>query len=331
MTEHTAAQPSGVILATFPEHNGRPGVVYRNAGDSFLLVEFGDMVFDLTMSFRVLGLDDAIKRHKPEGLIEVIPALRSVLINYDSRVLPAKRLIEFVQAQYEELPPFHDLVVPSRIVELPIAFDDKWTREAIARYVQYQRADAPNIINGTNSEYAAMYNGLRDKEEFFEYIMATDWWNAALGFFPGLPFAYPLDPRRAVVIPKYNPTRHWTPAGTIGIAGPCLAIYPVESAGGYQIFAHTVPIYDPQQRNPAFRESPVLLRPGDRLRFRPRVTDEELEAMIQAVYDGTYQYVIDETATFDVGEYLRFLDSVREEAEAFRRHQAEAATRVPIP
>ncbi|MFN3413061.1 MAG: carboxyltransferase domain-containing protein [Thermoanaerobaculum sp.] len=188
MTEHTAAQPSGVILATFPERNGRPGVVYRNAGDSFLLVEFGEMVFDLTMSFRVLGLDDAIKRHQPEGLIEVIPALRSVLINYDSRVLPTKRLIEFVQAQYDELPPFHDLVVPSRIVELPIAFDDKWTREAIARYVQYQRADAPNIINGTNSEYAARYNGLRDKEEFFEYIMATDWWNALPNAFVG-PYA----------------------------------------------------------------------------------------------------------------------------------------------
>ena len=327
----TGTHPSGVILASFPERNGRPSVMYRNAGDSFLLVEFGEMVFDLTMSFRVLGLDDAIKRHRPAGLIETIPALRSILINYDSRQIGVRDLIDFVEDQYEHLPPFENLVVPSRIVELPIAFDDKWTREAIARYVQYQRADAPNVIDGTNSKYAAMYNGLRDEEEFFNYIMATDWWNAALGFFPGLPFAYPLDPRYAVVLPKYNPTRHWTPAGTVGIAGPCLAIYPVESAGGYQIFGHTVPIYDPQQRNPAFRESPVLLRPGDRLRFRPRVTDEELEAMIQAVYDGTYQYRIDETATFDVGAYLTFLKEVEPEAEAFRRRQAEAAARVPVP
>jgi allophanate hydrolase subunit 1 len=82
--------------------------------------------------------------------------------------------------------------------------------------------------------------------------MATPWWNAANGFFPGLPFMFPLDPRYAVVIPKYNPTRPWTPEGAVGIAGPCLAIYPVPSPGGYQLIGRTIPIYDAQQRNPAF-------------------------------------------------------------------------------
>ncbi|MBX6343306.1 MAG: carboxyltransferase domain-containing protein, partial [Thermomicrobiaceae bacterium] len=170
------ADGASVILATFPEQGGRPRVTYRSAGDRFLLVEFGEMVFDLTMSFRVLGLDAAIREAKPDGLIEGVPALRSMLLHYDSTVLPTERLIELVQARFEALPPFDDLVLPSRIVDLPIAFDDRWTREAIARYVQYQRADAPNVINGNNIEYAARYNGLRDAEEFCAYVMATDWW-----------------------------------------------------------------------------------------------------------------------------------------------------------
>ena len=66
---------------------------------------------------------------------------------------------------------------------------------------------------------------------------------------------FPLDPRYAVVIPKYNPTRPWTPEGAVGIAGPCLAIYPVPSPGGYQLIGRTIPIYDAQQRNPAFARS----------------------------------------------------------------------------
>lgn len=325
------ASSDEVVLAQSPARNGMPATCYRSAGDSFLLVEFGEMVFDLTMSFRVLGLDDALRRDLPEGIIETIPALRSILINYDCQQIAVNELIEVVEARCATLPPLEELTVPSRVIELPIAFDDRWTREAIARYVKYQRTDAPNIIAGSNSRYAAMYNGLSDEEEFFAYVMATDWWNAALGFFPGLPFAYPLDPRYAVVLPKYNPTRHWTPAGTVGIAGPCLAIYPVESAGGYQIFGHTVPIYDPKQRHPAFSANPVLLRPGDRLRFKPRVNDDELAAMIEAVHDGSYPYVIDEGATFDVGAYLHFLSEVESEASNFRQRQEAAANQVMVP
>jgi urea carboxylase len=329
-----AERPDGrsnkAILAETPPRDGRPQAVFRSAGDRFLLVEFGEMELDLTLNFRVLGLNQALKDARIGGVIETIPALRSILIHYDSTVLAPADLIRHVDDHYAALPPVEDLSIPSRRITLPLAVNDQWTRADIARYVQYIRKDAPNIINGNNIDYAAMYNGLRDADEFVAYLMATEWWNAANGFFPGLPFMFPLDPRYAVVIPKYNPTRPWTPEGAVGIAGPCLAIYPVASPGGYQLIGRTIPIYDPQQRNPAFAENPILMQPGDRVSFT-RVDDDELIRLREQVYDGTYVYQIDREGVLDVGEYIRHLASIKAEADAFRRRQQEAAERTPVP
>ena len=317
------------ILAETPARDGRPKVVYRSAGDRFLLAEFGEMELDLTLNFRVLGLNQAFKDNLPAGVVETIPALRSILVHYDSTALPPTYLIAALDRAYAALPPVEELTIPSREITLPMAVNDQWTRADIAKYVQYIRKDAPNIINGNNIEYAAMYNGLEDAEAFVATFMATPWWNAANDFFPGLPFMFPLDPRYAVVIPKYNPTRPFTPEGAVGIAGPCLAIYPVPSPGGYQLIGRTIPIYDPQQRNPSFAENPILMKPGDRVTFT-RCTDDELIALREQVYGGTYQYQIKE-GELNVGDYLAHVETIRPEAEAFRRRQQEAASRTPLP
>jgi urea carboxylase len=318
------------VLAETPARNGQPKAIYRSAGDRFLMVEFGEIDLDLTLNFRVLGLNQSLREDLPAGVIETIPALRSILIHYDSTALAPSDLIQVVDDRYASLPPVENLTIPSRRVSLPVAFNDQWTREDIARYVQYIRADAPNIINGNNIEYAAMYNGLEDAEEFIRYCMTTEWWNSAIGFFPGLPFLYPLDPRYAVVIPKYNPTRPWTPEGAVGIAGPCLAIYPVASPGGYQLIGRTIPIYDAQQRNPAFADNPILLRPGDRISFT-RISDDELIALREQVYGGTYRYEIEESGELNVGEYLHHLESIRDETVAFQQRQQQAAQSTPVP
>lgn len=331
MAQTTDGQASSVILASFPARDGRPKSVYRQAGDRFMLVEFGELEFDLTMSFRVLGLNEALAEQEIDGLIETVPAIRSILVHYDSTRLQPGRLIDLIEEAYEGLPPLESLVIPSRRISLPIAFNDQWTRADIARYVEHIRSDAPNIINGNNLEYGALYNGLRDAEELIEYVMATEWWSAAIGFFPGLPFLYPLDRRYAIVLPKYNPTRPWTPEGAVGIAGPCLAIYPVASAGGYQLFGRTIPIYDAQQRNAAFAQNPILLRPGDRITFGPRINDDELIALRERIYANEYEYQIEADGTFSVGEYLQFLEETRAEAEAFQRRQEAAAATAPVP
>jgi urea carboxylase len=318
------------VIDTLPAAGERPAVVYRYAGDRFILLEYGEMVLDLTTNFRIFGLNDAIQRAGIEGLIETVPALRSMLIQYDSLRLPTRELVETLKKLEHTIPSVGDLNIPSRRLQLPMAFADRWTRSDIERYVKYTRQDAPNVIDGHNIEYIARYNGLRDAEEVVHYLCATDWWNACIGFWPGLPFMFPLDPRYAIVTPKYNPTRPWTPEGAVGIGGPCVAIYPVASPGGYQLFGRTIPIFDLQQRNPAFKPSPILLQPADRIQW-VRVTDEELEAIRARVYDGTYRYKVVAYETLNVKAYLGFLDAVKDEAAAFQRRQAEAVKHVAIP
>jgi allophanate hydrolase subunit 1 len=212
---------------------------------------------------------------------------------------------------------------------MPLAFDDSQTRAAVGRYVHSIRDDAPNAEGGTNIDYIIRYNGLRDRDELYETVLATEHWTAFIGFFPGLPFMFPLDPRDAIFVPKYNPTRTWTPEGALGIGGPCYAIYPVESAGGYQLIGRTLPIYDVRERNEVFRKHPLLLRAGDRVRFH-RVEEDELLQHFEEVHADTYRYGI-EDSPFDVGAYLDWTATVVDEAEERRRRREEAAAATPVP
>src|SRR5207302_3582741 len=126
-------------------------------------------------------------------------------------------LVERLRRVHEELDPTTAMTIPSRTVRLPIAFDDSQTRAAVARYVQTIRADAPNAEGGTNVDYVVRCNDLSGRDELYERILATEQWTAFIGFFPGLPFMFPLDPRDVVVAPKYNPSRTWTPEGAVGL------------------------------------------------------------------------------------------------------------------
>jgi allophanate hydrolase subunit 1 len=191
------------------------------------------------------------------------------------------------------------------------------------------RADAPNCEGGNNVDYIIRYNGYPDREAFYEAVLATEHWTGFIGFFPGLPFMFPLDPRYVPVVPKYNPTRTWTAEGAVGLGGPCYAIYPVESAGGYQLFGRTLPVYDLQARNAVFRDNPLLLRPGDRVRFH-RVEEDELMSLFDDARADRYRYEIEEQP-LDVGAYFESLERYAEEAERWRRSRDEAAARTPVP
>jgi KipI family sensor histidine kinase inhibitor len=317
------------VIAQKPAQDGKPGITYRQAGERALLVEYGEMVFDLALNFLVLAAKDALDEQPPEGLIETAPGFRSMLVSYDPFVLSSAELLDHLQTVHDALDPERGITIPSRVVHLPIAFDDSETRAAVERYVHSIRSDAPNAEGGTNIDYVVRYNGLSDREELYETALATEHWTGFIGFFPGLPFMFPLDPRDAIFVPKYNPTRTWTPEGAVGIGGPCYAIYPVESAGGYQLIGRSLPIYDVRARNEVFRENPLLLRAGDRVKFH-RVSEEELLQQFDEVHEDTYRYRI-EDATFDVGAFLEWSATVADEADERRRRREEAAGATPVP
>lgn len=321
--------PSSALLARHPGGAGKPDVTYRLAGDRYLLVEYGEMVLDLTLNFFVLAVLEALERHPIDGVVECAPGLRSILVSFDAARLRPERLVELLEARHEEVPGEAGLTLPSRVVRLPLAFDDSESREAVRRYASSIRPDAPNCEGGSNIDYIVRCNGLPDREAVYDAILATEWWNAFTGFFPGLPFLFPLDPRRELVVPKYNPTRTWTAEGAVGIGGPCVAIYPVESPGGYQLFGRTVPIYDIRRRNRAFRGDPILIKPGDRVRFH-RAGEKEVNDLFEEIHADRYRYRI-EDSPFDVGGYLGRLEAAAPEAARFRARRDAAAAATPVP
>jgi allophanate hydrolase subunit 1 len=317
------------IIDQRPASEAKPKVTIRQAGDRALLVEYGEMEFDLTLNFLVLAMDGALRERSVDGLIETAPGFRTLLASYDPLKLPVGDLVDHLLAVYDDLPPQSGIAIPSRLIKLPLAFSDTQTRAAVGRYIHSIRADAPNCEGGENIDYIVRYNGLADREELYEHVLATELWTGFIGFFPGLPFMFPIDPRHVVVVPKYNPTRTWTPEGAVGIGGPCYAIYPVESPGGYQLFGRSLPVYDLQARNAAFREDPLLLRPSDRVRFH-RVDEDELMSLWEDVRADRYRYEIEEE-TFDVGAHLESVERTRDEAEERRRRREEASSNTPVP
>jgi len=317
------------VISRRDARDGKPSMTYRYAGDRGVLVEYGEMTFDLTLNFFMLGVDAALQRALPEGLVETAPGFRSILVMYEPTVLPLAELVEHLERVHDSLQDEHGITIPSRLVHMPIAFDDSTSRDAVERYIRTIRKDAPNAEGGTNIDYIVRYNGFADREELYAAVLGSEQWSAFMGFFPGLPFLFPLDPRETIFVPKYNPTRTWTAEGAVGVGGPCIAIYPVESAGGYQLFGRTIPIYDIQQRNSVFRESPLFMRPGDRIQFH-RVEEEELRQSFEDVHADRYRYRIEESP-FDVGAYLDWLPTIADEAEERRQRREEAAATTPVP
>jgi allophanate hydrolase subunit 1 len=320
---------SSPVLERLEPRGGHPAVTYRQAGDRAVLVEYGEMEMDLTLNFFVLAVDTAVSTDAPDGMIETAPGFRSMLVRYDPLKLSTGDLLTHLSRVHEGIPAEQEIEIPSRVITLPIAFDESQSRAAVERYVRSIRKDAPNCEGANNIDYIVRYNGFSDREEFYEAVLATEHWTGFIGFFPGLPFMFPIDPRQTVVVPKYNPTRTWTAEGAVGLGGPCYAIYPVESAGGYQLFGRSLPVYDLQARNEVFSEHPLLLRPGDRVTFE-RVSEEELLSTWEDVRANRYRYRIEEQP-FDVGAYLELREAVRDEAEKWRQRREEAAGNTPVP
>jgi allophanate hydrolase subunit 1 len=317
------------IITSRPAQGDRPTITYRAAGDRHVLVEYGEMTLDLELNFFVTAVSAQLTGQRVPGLVEAAPGFRSLLLHHEPGLIDRKTLIEATEEVHEAQQSVRSLVIPSRLITLPIAFDDSASREAVRRYATTIREKAPNVRDDSNIDYIVEYNGLPDRAALYATVTGTTWWNAYTGFFPGLPFMFPLDPRNAITVPKYNPTRTWTAEGAVGIGGPCVAIYPVDAPGGYQLFGRTVPIYDILARHDVFRGDPLLIRPGDRVRFLP-VSEEQLVEVRRDVLENRYEYVIEDDS-FAVSEYLAGAARVQAEAETQRTAREAAAAQMEVP
>lgn len=185
-------------------------------------------------------------------------------------------LVQILQDAEKELPDVAALKVPSRVWKLPMAFHDKWNREAIERYMSAFRSTAPYLPD--NVEFVAANNGLAGPDAVRDIVFKASYMCLGLGdVYLGAPCAVPVDPRHRLSVPKYNPARTYTPEGAVGIGGSFMCIYPMESPGGYQLIGRTLPIWNQAANLPNFK-NPWLLDMFDQVQFY-QVGEKDLESL----------------------------------------------------
>ena len=314
--------PDDAILREIPAEGERPRVVYRPSGDRYLLVEYGPLVLDLALRFRVHALWEWLGRERVRGIVDVTPGIRSLQVHYDASVLPLAKLLDVLARAESELPGVDAMRVPTRIVKMPLSWDDPQTRLAIEKYMQGVRRDAP--WTPSNLEFIRRINGLEDSEAVKRIVFDASYLVLGLGdVYLGAPVATPLDPRHRLVTTKYNPARTWTPENAVGIGGAYLCIYGMEGPGGYQFVGRTLQVYNRFRATRDFAAGkPWLLRFFDQIRFFP-VGAEELLEMREAFPYGRYELEIGEE-TFGLADYQRFLAREQASIAAFKTTQQAA-------
>jgi urea carboxylase len=315
-----ASTPHSPILHQIPSTPNQIGVTYRQAGDKYVLVEYGDLMLDLNLRFCAHTLMEWLKANHIPGILDLTPGMRSLQIHYDSRILSLQALLNALIAAENELPPIVETVVPTRIVHLPLSWDDEATQLAIQKYMQSVRVDAPWCPS--NIEFIRRINGLESIEQVKEIVFSASYLVMGLGdVYLGAPVATPLDPRHRLVTTKYNPARTWTPENAVGIGGAYLCVYGMEGPGGYQFVGRTLQMWNRFKQTTDF-QFPWLLRFFDQIRFYP-VSNLELTRYREAFIEGKVQLEIEES-TFSLREYNDFLTSISAEIAEFKAKQQAA-------
>jgi len=228
------------------EKKGKSPLVCRLAGDTGLIVEFGEGI-DPVVNARVRAVAAAVKTRPPQGVIEIIPTYRSLLLIYDPLTTLPEKLIRFIEQADSGLG--DEDAGPFRRVDIPVCYGGEF---------------------GPDMDTVAKTAGL-GIEEVIQRHSAPDYLIYMVGFTPGFPFLGGLDEK--LFTPRLKTPRMAVPQGSVGIANNQTGIYPITSPGGWQIIGRTpLTLFAPH------RENPFLYQAGDRIRFIP-ISPEEYTAI----------------------------------------------------
>lgn len=197
---------------------------FLSSGSSSILVELDGLQ-------QTLNLLDTLRAHLPEGVRDVVPAARTIMVNYDPAIVSRHALIQLIS----NLDLSSQAVRHGETFEIPVAYDGEDLR------------DVADLLGCTQAEVIR-----RHTEATFTV--------AFTGFAPG--FAYMTCDDPIFNVPRRSTPRVRIPAGSVALAGRFGGVYPSDSPGGWQLIGRT-----PLKMWDLSRERAALLTPGDRVRF----------------------------------------------------------------
>ena len=198
--------------------------------------------------------------YKRQGIVETVPTYRSLLVYYKPEIISFREISE----KFEELMGSLDNIEipPPTVIEIPVLYGGEM---------------GPDIQN------VAEHNG-KTVEEVIQIHTSEEYLIYMIGFIAGFPYLGGMS--KEIATPRLKSPRVKIDGGSVGIAGEQTGVYPVDSPGGWQLIGRTpLKLYD------AEREKPVLLEAGQYIKFKS-VTPEEYDAILKAVEDGSYRYVV---------------------------------------
>jgi len=270
-------------------------------GDEHIFAEVSEEM-SLEAFFTSLSLTNAVRETRIKGVTEICPANASFQIKFDPDIIKPHDLLRELQAM-EGGASKSDATLKTRIMEIPVFYQDPWTHETLMRFRERHQDPA-----ATDLEYAARVNGLGTVENFVKAHSSQPWFVSMVGFVAGLPFLYQMvERKRQLQVPKYLRPRTDTPKLTIGHGGCFSCIYSVRGAGGYQMFGITpMPIYDPTQKVSYLSDNMCLFRPGDIVKWKP-IDRDQYDAAIEDVERNRFEPLIRD-CTFSLADFNRDID-----------------------
>jgi urea carboxylase len=282
---------------------------YSFGGDEHIFVEV-DEEMSLEAFFKGLSMTNAVRESKFKGVSEICPANASLQIKFDpDQISPDDMLKEL--KKLEAAAAKSDSVLKTRIIEIPVYYNDPWTRETLMRF--RERHQDPKSVD---IEYAARINNLGSIDDFVKAHSGSPWFVSMVGFVAGLPFLYQMvDRARQIEVPKYLRPRTDTPKLTVGHGGCFGCIYSVRGAGGYQMFGITpMPIYDPNQQISYLKDFMCLFKPGDIVKWKP-IDRQAYDDAVGNVAAGRFAPRM-RNVTFSLDEFHRDIDGYNRKLEA---------------
>ncbi|KAK8076351.1 hypothetical protein PG994_003623 [Apiospora phragmitis] len=292
-SDRASAEPEPGLIKLLEETETHPCVSYRQGGDDYLLVDYGHGSFDINHKCRTTALKRKLEAGTSgtirfsatgEGIYNTVCIGNSMMIYYNGLAVPRAQLLEYLVSLEAGLGHLRTARVPSRRFTLPLTFTHPKLVECTERYIANQRPYASYLPD--TFDFVAENNGL-SRAAFRRLWLEAEFVCVGMGFFMGLPECLPADPRHRLNAPKMNPSRTWTPEGTVSWGGSCLAIYPVDSPGGYMMAGLTIPGVDTLGYKEGFsRERPWMFEDMDVITFE-EVDERESSRMRRSTWGRT--------------------------------------------